>query len=174
MIFTASAGASGPRATRAASDSPSGGAGGAGSGGRITSISDLGRAGAGTVGGGGGGTGKIKERKVEIKTSRLDDVASGDLDIGGANATIKRGYAAIKACYDRGLKRNPKLGGKLSVRITVTGAGAVGNVAVIDETLNDPEVTACMKASMRGWRFPPAQGGKNAAVEPTWVFKTAD
>jgi hypothetical protein len=152
----------------------SGGAGGGGGGGRITSISDLGRAGAGKVGEGGGGTGTVKERKVKITASRLDDVASGELDIGGANATIKRGYAAIKACYDRGLKRNPKLGGKLSVRITVTGAGAVGNVAVVDETLNDPEVTACMKASMRGWRFPPAQGGKNAAVEPTWVFKTAD
>jgi hypothetical protein len=31
-----------------------------------------------------------------------------------------------------------------------------------------------MTATIRGWRFPPAQGGKSAAVEPTWVFKTAD
>jgi outer membrane biosynthesis protein TonB len=150
------------------------GAGGAGGGGRITSISGLAQVGGGKVGEGGGGTGHIKERKIKISGGKIDDVSTGELDVAGANATIKRGYAAIKACYDRGLKRNPKLGGKLSVKITVTGAGSVGNVSVSDESLGDPEVLACMKATIRGWRFPPAQGGKSAAVEPTWVFKTAD
>jgi hypothetical protein len=153
----------------------SGGAGGAGGSGRITSISDLGRSGAGGVGEGGHGGGEKKaERKIKISGGKIDDVSSGELDIGGANATIKRGYAAIKACYDRGLKRNPKLGGKLSVKITVTGSGSVGGVSVSDESLGDAEVLSCMKATIRGWRFPPATGGKSAAVEPTWVFKTAD
>jgi hypothetical protein len=148
--------------------------GGGGAGGKITSISDLGKASAGPVGGGGGSTGTRTERKIKISGGAVRDVESGELDISGANATIKRGYASIKACYDRGLKRNPKLGGKLSVKITVNGAGGVGNVSVTDDTLSDPDVVNCMRASIRGWRFPPAQGGKNAAVEPTWVFKTAD
>jgi hypothetical protein len=148
--------------------------GGGGGGGRITNISDIARAGTGKVSGGGGGTGVVKERKIKISGGRVEDVSTGDLDISGANATLKRGYPAIKACYDRGLKRNPKLGGKLSVRITVTGAGRVGGVSVQDNTLGDPEVVACMTATIRGWRFPQAQGGKSAAVEPTWVFKTAD
>ena len=87
---------------------------------------------------------------------------------------VEAGFGAMKACYDRGLKRNPKLGGKLSVRITVNGSGGVGGVAVQDNTLGDPEVVSCMTATIRGWRFPGAQGGKSAAVEPTWVFKTAD
>ncbi|MBI5482254.1 MAG: AgmX/PglI C-terminal domain-containing protein [Deltaproteobacteria bacterium] len=148
--------------------------GGGGGGGRITNISDIGKAGTGTVSGGGGGTGVKTERKIKISGGRIDDVSSGDLDVSGANATLRRGYPAIKACYDRGLKRNPKLGGKLSVRITVTGAGGVGGVSVQDNTLGDPEVVSCMTATIRGWRFPQAQGGKSAAVEPTWVFKTAD
>jgi hypothetical protein len=150
------------------------GTGGGGGGGRITNISDIGKAGTGTVSGGGGGTGVKTERKIKISGGKIDDVSSGDLDVGGANATLRRGYPAIKACYDRGLKRNPKLGGKLSVRITVTGSGGVGGVSVQDNTLGDPEVVSCMTATIRGWRFPQAQGGKSAAVEPTWVFKTAD
>jgi len=145
-----------------------------GGGGRITNISDIGKAGTGKVGEGGGGTGVKVERKIKISGGKIDDVSSGDLDVSGANATLRRGYPAIKACYDRGLKRNPKLGGKLSVRITFTGSGGVGGVAVQDNTLGDPEVVSCMTATIRGWRFPQAQGGKSAAVEPTWVFKTAD
>jgi hypothetical protein len=148
--------------------------GGGGGGGRIQNISDIGKAGTGPVGAGGGGTGTKVERKIKITGGSIKDVETGDLDVGGANATLRRGYPAIKACYDRGLKRNPKLGGKLSVRITVTGAGGVGGVSVQDNTLGDPEVVSCMTATIRGWRFPGAQGGKNAAVEPTWVFKTAD
>jgi hypothetical protein len=153
---------------------PLGGTGGGGGGGRITNISDIGKAGTGAVSGGGGGTGVKVERKIKISGGSIKDVESGDLDVGGANATLRRGYPAIKACYDRGLKRNPKLGGKLSVRITVTGSGGVGGVSVQDNTLGDPEVVSCMTATIRGWRFPGAQGGKSAAVEPTWVFKTAD
>ena len=147
--------------------------GGGGGGGRITSVADLTKAGTGKVGEGGGGTGVKVERKIKITGGKIDDVSTGDLDVNAANATIKRGYAGIKNCYDRGLKRNPKLKGKITVRIVVTGAGTVSNVSVQDDTLGDPEVVACMLASIRGWRFPPAQGGK-AEIEPSWVFMASE
>jgi hypothetical protein len=41
-------------------------------------------------------------------------------------------------------------------------------------TLQDPDVVACMRSTMRGWRFPQPHGGRGAAVEPTWVFKTGE
>ncbi|HEY3359966.1 MAG TPA: AgmX/PglI C-terminal domain-containing protein [Polyangia bacterium] len=141
----------------------------------ITGASGLDGATAGPVGDSGLGRAQRRERRIVIDRPRIDDdTVKGDADPKEVGKTINRGYAAIKACYDRGLKHNAKLGGKLTVRITITGAGSVGRIAVEQNTLRAPDVVGCMENAMRGWRFPPVRGGRTAAVEPTWVFKTAD
>jgi hypothetical protein len=87
--------------------------------------------------------------------------------------TINRGRAAVKACYDRGLKRNPSLSGKLTAKIVLARGGSVSSVSISDETLGDAEVVGCVKASIRSWRFPPVAEAASSAVETTWVFAKA-
>ncbi|MBI5481599.1 MAG: AgmX/PglI C-terminal domain-containing protein [Deltaproteobacteria bacterium] len=147
--------------------------GGAFGGGHVKSIADLGRD-VGAVRDTGTPTGEKKERRVSVRFDKLRETDTDLTDVEGANRTLRNGYGAMKACYDRGLKRDHGLSGKLAVRITVSGAGTVTGVMVRQATLADPDVVSCMTASIRAWRFPPAGGGRVAAVEPTWVFKAGD
>jgi hypothetical protein len=146
---------------------------GAGGGGQVKTVADLGRH-VGPVGDGGRPTGVQREHRPTIKppTVREDDT---DLtDVAGVNRTLRNGYGAMKACYDRGIKHDHRLQGKLSVRISVSGAGMVTAVKTREATLGDAAAVACMTATIKAWRFPPAGSGKVAAVEATWVFKAGD
>jgi hypothetical protein len=147
--------------------------GGPHGGGQVKAIADLGRD-VGAVRDIGTPTGEKKERRVSVRVDKLREADTDLTDVEGANRTLKNGYGAMKACYDRGLKRDHGLSGKLAVRITVSGAGMVTAVKVREASLRDPDVVSCMTASIRAWRFPPAGGGRVAAVEPTWVFKAGD
>jgi TonB family protein len=75
--------------------------------------------------------------------------------------------SAIKACYERALKRNPNLSGKVVVRWTITAAGTVNGVDIDQDTLGDSEVTNCIKGLVARWRFPTPQGG---SVEVSFPF----
>jgi hypothetical protein len=147
------------------------GAAGTGSGGRITTSSTLLGLG-GRVAEGGGSTGAHRERTITVSRPRIEPAEiEGSLDLTRVSETIRRGNGAIKACYVRGLKHNPTLGGTLRVRITVAGAGTVRNVSVRGTTLADTGVAACAAKAIRGWRFPASVDGRGGAVEPTWVLK---
>ena len=59
--------------------------------------------------------------------------------------------AAIRYCYERELKRNPTLKGKITVRITIGSAGAVTNAEIVSSTLNSERVERCILARIRLW-----------------------
>jgi TonB family protein len=108
-------------------------------------------------------------RKIKISGPSVE-VASGNIDLDGAKAAARRSYPALKASYERALKRAPRLGGKVTLQITVSQSGAMANLKVLDENFNDQEMLASVLAVVRGWRFPSAQG-KPAVLEATWVFR---
>ena len=63
---------------------------------------------------------------------------------------------AIQYCYERELKRDPSLAGKISVRITVNPDGEVTNAEIIESTLNNSRVERCILSRIRLWKdFPP-------------------
>ncbi len=59
--------------------------------------------------------------------------------------------AAIRYCYERELKRNPSLKGKLSVRITVSPDGSVKEASIVSSTLNSERVERCILARIQRW-----------------------
>ena len=83
----------------------------------------------------------------------------GELDPSVVSKEVKRRLGAIKACYERALKRNPSLSGKVVVFWTITEAGTVSGLDIEQDTLGDPEVSNCIKALVKGWRFPRPSGG---------------
>ena len=59
---------------------------------------------------------------------------------------------AIRYCYDRELKRNPELKGKVSVRITVSPEGHVTAAEILSSSLNNTRVQRCILARIRLWK----------------------
>lgn len=60
--------------------------------------------------------------------------------------------AAIRYCYERELKRNPTLKGKIMVRITIGANGAVKDATIVSSTLNSERVERCILARIRLWK----------------------
>ena len=81
---------------------------------------------------------------------------------------------AIRYCYERELKRNPSLKGKVSVRITVRPDGSVEDAVIVTSTLNNVRVERCILARIKLWKdfppIPPEDG--NVTFRQVYTFGT--
>jgi TonB family protein len=112
--------------------------------------------------------GRGAERRVPLvrpEPPALDEPLAG-FDAQQLARTIRGHLAEVRACYERALKRRPDIGGRLVLRFSLTPAGTVSSVEVDEDTLGDPEVTACVRNAVAAWRFaaPPRK------VEVTFPF----
>lgn len=143
------------------------GKGGGGSG-KGVGIGDLG----GRVGGpdevATGGTVNEKVPKAVVTPNRAE--IDGTMNTDAVARTIRLGMPAIRTCYQRALKRNPKLTGKVTVRLNINTMGAVTRVTIDSDTVGDPQVTSCIQSYASRWRFPPPEGGA-AEVAVPFVFQ---
>jgi outer membrane biosynthesis protein TonB len=118
-----------------------------------------GAAGIGDVGGVGGGTGgSVSGQKAELK-GKVDtgaaDIASSPEDQNAVKTTMKRYTGRVKACYERELKGNPDLKGKVSVSFDIDTAGAVSGVAVVENSTGSAELADCIQKEIGRIRFNP-------------------
>jgi hypothetical protein len=102
--------------------------------------------------------------RAERRVSPLVRVETPSVQDGNADPTaiareIRQRMAAIRGCYERGLKRNPQLGGKLVLRIAISAAGTVTAVDVDDDTVDDPLLADCLRTLILRWRFVAPAGG---------------
>jgi len=68
---------------------------------------------------------------------------------------VRRGLPAIRACYERQLRRSPTIEGKISLRLQIDPLGRVRELEVACDTLDHPLVSSCIVSHARRWRFPP-------------------
>jgi len=59
---------------------------------------------------------------------------------------------AVRYCYERELKRNPELKGKIVVKITVAPDGSVNEAEIVSSTMNNERVERCILARIRLWK----------------------
>jgi hypothetical protein len=137
--------------------------GGSGSG-RVASVGGL--RGGGSIAGGGTGA-AASEKKVTGVVKSEAPAVDGELDPAMVAKEVRTRLGAIKACYERALKRNPNLSGKVIIHWTITQAGTVSGVDVEQDTLGDAEVASCIKSLIARWRFPAPSGG---SVEVSFPF----
>jgi hypothetical protein len=120
-----------------------------------------------------GGTGNAaSEKKVSGVVRSEAPAVDGELDPGLVAKEVKSRLGAIKACYERALKRNPSLSGKVVIHWTITAAGTVSGVDVEQDTLGDSEVASCIKSLVARWRFPAPAGG-SVDVSFPFVFQAS-
>ena len=60
--------------------------------------------------------------------------------------------SAIRYCYERELKRNPELKGKVTVRITVAPEGSVRKAEIVSSTVSSTRVERCILSRIRLWK----------------------
>ncbi|MFN8178076.1 MAG: AgmX/PglI C-terminal domain-containing protein [bacterium] len=79
----------------------------------------------------------------------------GELRSDASLLAVVRKYApGIRFCYENELKKQPGLGGKLVVAITVAATGNVSDAVVVQDTLGSAALTSCAMAQIKAWRFP--------------------
>jgi hypothetical protein len=99
-----------------------------------------------------------KERKINLKSSGAD--IDGDADKKAINATIRNRMSALQSCYEKALRANAGISGKIAYTITISVMGTVTAVVVLDDSLQDEGVKTCTVAKIKGWRFPTTPGAE--------------
>ncbi len=120
-----------------------------------------------------GGPGKEKKIKGKVRKKRPSAIdGTGVLSPQEVAKVVNRRLGAIKGCYERALRRNPNLEGKITIRFTVAGSGKVTTARA---TLNElsPDVGRCIVSAFKRFRFPPPDGG-SATFEYPFLFTPAN
>lgn len=160
----------------------------------VGGVSVAGGSGIGTRGGGGSGeakgigglradgpgevsTGsKSGERAAVLKGHVKDATATvdeGQLDPGVVAKVIRTRKSAIIACYERALKRNPGLSGKVELLFTVSAIGKVTGAEIGSDTMHDDETNQCMVRTVQSWRFPPPADGGEVHFAYPFIFQSS-
>ncbi len=90
----------------------------------------------------------LTEEGEEVKAG---SVSAGARDVDEVSSIVQEHSPAIKYCYERELKRNPDMKGKVVVRFTITPAGTVTNVKIISSTLDSETVERCILSRISHW-----------------------
>lgn len=152
----------------------SGGGGGVGIGGVGTK---------GFGGGGGGGTGRGYGTGVGNGLGKGDgfrnvifesdnSVIQGGLDRSEVDAVVQENLSQIRFCYNRGLRGNPNLQGKVISAFTIGAEGKVTRSRLKDSTLSAPEVESCIQERVALWKFPKPRGGGEVMVSYPFLLKS--
>ena len=73
---------------------------------------------------------------------------------------------AMRKCYERQLKRNPRLEGKVRLEIVIRSSGQVGSAKVNGISLDNRQVNDCMVRQARTMKFPKPDGGAARVTMP--------
>jgi outer membrane biosynthesis protein TonB len=127
-----------------------------------------GDAGVGAAKGGKGGS--VEKKKTEIKgtiKTGAADISSSPEDQQSIAKTMKRYTGRIKQCYERQLKSDPDLKGKVSVSFEIGTDGNVSGVGIEENSTGNAELATCIKREVGRIRFvPPPEDDVEVAGYP--------
>ncbi|NOZ60473.1 MAG: TonB family protein [Calditrichaeota bacterium] len=91
------------------------------------------------------------EKRRQTAVRQKEPQLVGQRNPDDISAIVSKHNAAIQACYQRELRRNPDLKGKIVVRFTISVNGNVTQVELISSTLNNERVERCVLSRIRRW-----------------------
>lgn len=134
----------------------------------VQSIEDLARIGGGeemvSVKAAISGQGLIGVGRTRYTGGNLSDATS----VTDIQRVVDQHAGAIMSCYQKQLKRQPDLEGKLTAQIRVNASGQVHGVRLQHNTVG-AEVGGCVQRKIRGWKFPVRSKG-SFTIHQTFVF----
>lgn len=104
---------------------------------------------------------------------KLSTAAVGRLPPEQIQRIVRGNFAALRACYELGLKRDPALRGRVNVRFVIGREGRVSQVSDSGSEMPDREVLRCVLEGFEGLEFPRPEGGIVTVVYPI-LFSPAE
>ena len=99
-----------------------------------------------------GRTGELVINKEEpLIEAEEDGQAVGTRASEDIAVVISKHSAAIQYCYQKGLKRDPEMKGKIVIRFTVLARGTVENAEIVSSTLKNTSVESCILSRIKRW-----------------------
>lgn len=98
----------------------------------------------------------------------------GGLDREVIAAYIRSKLGEVLYCYERQLSANPDLYGKVGIKFTISGNGAVETQRIGDTTLKNATVEGCILQRVARWKFPAPEGGTKVLVTYPFLFKSTN
>ncbi len=137
------------------------GGGGRGEGIGLGSIGTIGHgAGTGTGQGFGSGHGRLgrshRARPPRVRMGATD--VSGRLPPEVIQRIVRQNFGRFRLCYENGLRNNPNLQGRVSVRFVISRDGTVSNVSGGGD-IPDGGVISCVTRAFYSLSFPQPEGG---------------
>lgn len=123
-----------------------------------------------------GGGGSLK-RGQKTETLVRGSARTGAPDVDGElsqaqiNRVVKRQLKSLRDCYERALKRNRKLAGKVVINFEILETGRTSSIDV-DDRMGSSVVRSCISGRVKYWRFPRPKGGSVFVSYPV-VFTPA-
>lgn len=91
---------------------------------------------------------------------------------GALQSALASKAGASRGCYERALRQNATLAGKLVISVRIGPQGQVCSAGVASNGLGDPGVASCVVSMFRSASFPAPQGGcVDAQVPMNFVTK---
>jgi TonB family protein len=78
----------------------------------------------------------------------------------------------LQYIYNKYLKTNPEMSGKLEVEVTINAEGTVKNVTIVDSDFSNPDFTREIFSALRRWRYEPIASGEMKVVYPILFVRT--
>jgi TonB family protein len=121
-----------------------------------------------TSGGGQVGLGGKKEARVAAVKAEAPEV-DGSLDGDAIAKVVRARLRSIQDCYEKELKRDPTLAGKIEIEFTIGAGGEVEDARVSSNKMGSAPVGDCIVSRVRRWRFPQPDGGR-VTVNYPFIF----
>ncbi|MBN2035527.1 MAG: energy transducer TonB [Chitinispirillaceae bacterium] len=108
------------------------------------------------------------------KPESIDGAASSNAkrDNMAINAVVASHKTSIRMSYEKYLKRDPSLAGKVTVRFTIAASGAVTAITILENTTGSSDLESEIKRKIRMWRFESISEGDVTVTYP-FVFMPA-
>lgn len=115
----------------------------------------------------------VVERRIRgrIDVGGLEDESgAGAFDSNLVVRALRLRQSAIQRCYERELRNNPTLNGRVVARFTIQETGTVSGASATENTTGSPAVASCVINVVRGLRFNPGPEGGPVTYSFPFVF----
>lgn len=91
---------------------------------------------------------------------------TGTIDNAGVRRVFNARHGEMQACYERALKSDPELQGKVTLTVRIGKGGAPVMTRARSSQLRSKTVLNCMEQSSKKWLFPSPEGGTVSVNKP--------
>ncbi len=116
----------------------------------------------------------LAKKVIKMETGAEMEISGGIQDKSRSaqviQSVISSYLGGIKYVYNRELKDNPNLAGKVTVAFYIENDGTVSEVKIISSTLGWPPLEQKIVKRIKHWRFPPSKSGRVRVVFPFLFF----